>query len=48
MPKNLDAITLSTAPQPSGANLVSLRYRFANANRCGAGAPPPDPVRDAL
>ena len=48
MPKNLDAITLSTAPQQSGANLVSLRYRFANANRCGAGAPPPDPVRDAL
>ena len=48
MPKNLDAITLSTAPQQSGANLVSLRYRFANANRCGAAAAPPDPVRDAL
>jgi hypothetical protein len=48
MPKNLDAITLNSAPQPSGANLVSIRYRFANANRCGAPAPAADPVRDAL
>ena len=48
MPKNLDAITLSTARQPTGAMLVSIRYRFANANRCGAPAPPADPVRDAL
>lgn len=48
MPMNLDAITLSMAPQASGANLVSIRYRFANANRCGAPAPPADPVRDAL
>ena len=49
IPKNLDAITLSTAPQSSGANLVSIRYRFANANRCGApAAPPGDPARDAL
>jgi hypothetical protein len=48
MPKNLDAITLSTARQSSGANLVSIRYRFANANRCAAPALAADPVRDAL
>jgi hypothetical protein len=48
IPGNLDAIALSMAPQPSGAILVSLRYRFANVNRCRAPAPPPDPVRDAL
>lgn len=49
IPKNLDAITLSAVPQSTGANLVSIRYRFANANRCAAPAPPAgDPVRDAL
>ena len=48
MPKNLDAITLSTARQSSGAKLVSIRYRFANANRCQAPKPSGDPVRDAL
>jgi hypothetical protein len=49
MPGNLDAITLTAIPQSTGANLVSIRYRFANANRCGAPAPPAgDPVREAL
>jgi hypothetical protein len=49
IPKNVDAITLSTAPQSTGANLVSIRYRFSNANRCGVPAPPAgDPARDAL
>lgn len=49
IPKNLDAITLTAVPQSTGANLVSIRYRFANANRCGAPAPPPgDPAREAL
>jgi hypothetical protein len=49
IPKNLDAITLSAVRQSTGANLVSIRYRFSNANRCGAAAAPPgDPVRDAL
>ena len=49
IPKNLDAITLTAVPQSTGGNLVSVRYRFANANRCGAPAPPPgDPVREAL
>ena len=48
IPGNLDAISLSLVPQQSGAILVQLRYRFANALRCQAPAPPPDPVRDAL
>lgn len=48
IPANLDAIVLSLVPQPSGAILVQLRYRFANVLRCQAPAPPPDPVRDAL
>lgn len=48
IPRNLDAIALSMARQSSGGILVSLRYRFANVNRCQASAPPPDPVRDAL
>ena len=48
IPANLDAIALSLAQQSTGAILVSLRYRFANVNRCAAPAPPPDPVRDAL
>lgn len=48
IPGNLDAIILSSVPQPSGAILVQLRYRFANVYRCQAPAPPPDPVRDAL
>ena len=50
IPSNLDAIALSMARQRSGAILVSLRYRFANVNRCQAPAPPPsqNPARDAL
>ncbi len=48
IPANLDAINLSLVPQPSGAILVQLRYRFANVLRCQAPALPPDPVRDAL
>lgn len=49
IPKNLDAITLSSVPQSTGGNLVSIRYRFSNANRCGApAAPAGDPARDAL
>ena len=49
MPKNLDAITLTAVPQSTGANLESIRYRFANANRCQAPAPPSgDPAREAL
>jgi hypothetical protein len=48
IPGNLDAISLSLVPQPSGAILVQLRYRFMNVHRCQVPAPPPDPIRDAL
>ena len=48
IPDNLDAISLSVVPQPSGTILVQLRYRFANVTHCQAPAPPPDPIRDAL
>jgi hypothetical protein len=54
LPANLEAITLSkqlpSVPSAVGGTIISLRYRFTNAIRCEAPAPPPpsDQGKDAL